>query len=257
LSLDQTSRKDVEVVGGKAANLGELASLRLPVPRGFVIPVSIRERLGEGRIGELEFERELTIGYERLGAPLVAVRSSATIEDSNALSFAGVFDSVLHVDQKSLRSAVERCWQSARSIRSAQYCRDHGLDPSTIKMAVVIQEMVSADYSGICFTCHPVTQRHDELYIEIAPGSGEAVVSGRITPNSYTYDVNKSTLIPVAEHKILGELRTETMHDLASSCVRIRDHFARPQDIEFCVKMDSVYFLQSRPITTLDQDQYL
>ena len=133
--------------------------------------------------------------------------------------------------------------------------------------------MIDADVSGIAFTTHPVIKDNDIILIEAIYGLGEAIVSGMVTPDSYTFSKDKKSIInkesEIQERKIIGagkgteevemkiseqykpKLSDEKIKELAKVCVEIENHYKKPQDIEWCMKDDDIYILQSRPITTL------
>lgn len=301
--LDRLIGADAKDVGGKAANLGELHSLGLYVPKGFVIPADVAtifldtcfaqaEKLLEAPSARIisdfasdfhslvlqtplepEIETAILGAFESLNAPLVSVRSSATMEDSATISFAGIFDTFLGIQKDAMLCAVKKCWLSLYSKRALDYYNTYGIDLRQPRMGVIIQTMIDPDVSGVCFTANPISGNEHELYIEAVWGTGEALVSGRVTPDTYLYDAQAQTItsrnlstqetksiwrdghiidIAIASSLVCEQKISDTLiHKLASSCKRIREHYERPQDIEFAIKNDSIFFLQSRPITTL------
>lgn len=135
---------------------------------------------------------------------MVAVRSSATAEDSSIASWAGELDSYLNVSEKNLLESVKKCWSSLFTPRAIFYRVEKKLHKTPVSVAVVIQKMVQAEVSGICFTVHPVTKDYTQMVIEAGYGLGEAVVGGMITPD--TYIINKSKIKPAGK-----KLKTETL----------------------------------------------
>lgn len=122
----------------------------------------------------------------------LAVRSTATAKDLLGASFAGQHDSFLNVrGEQALLDAVKRCWSSLWTARALEYRARQGLAPSTVWMAVVVQQMVAAEASGIMFTANPLSGARDEIAIDAAWGLGEAVVGGLVTPDHIV--VNKTT----------------------------------------------------------------
>lgn len=206
---------------------------------------------------------------------LVAVRSSATAEDSSVASWAGELESYLNTTRKNLLGRVKDCWSSLFTQRAIVYRYEKGLRKSKVSVAVVVQKMVQAEIAGICFTTHPVTKDKNQLIIEAGWGLGEAIVGGHITPDSYV--VNKKTWalmdINVSEQekmitrkktgigsewvKVPNKLRTKQKLDgkqiveLAKLCTKIEQHYKYPCDIEWALESGKFYIVQSRPITTL------
>src|SRR3712207_920398 len=221
----ETLRRDaVELGGGKGANLGELITAGLPVPPGFcVTTAAYRRAVAEaGLAGAIEkalrdvrtddpasaevasalitirledlplpddLTREILAAYRALGAPPVAVRSSATTEDLPGASFAGQQATLLNVrGEDALLDAVRRCWGSLWSARAIAYRERQGFRHDQVAIAVVVQRLVPAEVSGVLFTANPVSGARDELVINAALGFGEAIVGGLTTPDSFTLD---------------------------------------------------------------------
>ena len=211
-------------IGGKGQSLARLASAGLPVPNGFHIttaayddfiadhhledpieaqlatvsdPASQATDQAASAIAALITSHEIppamaadiVRAYQRLGSPPVAVRSSATAEDLPDASFAGqqeTFLNVSGVDQ--LLEAVRRCWASLWTARAISYRAQHQIKPDKISLAVVVQELIDAEASGIVFTADPVTGDDTMIEINAAWGLGEAVVGGQVTPDAITVE---------------------------------------------------------------------
>ncbi len=224
LWLDQISKSDLLLVGGKGANLGEMSKAGFPVPRGFCITTSAyrrqieetiigrnlpgllagpRETLSEA-LGPLflntsilpEIETEIRDAYRRIGeGARVAVRSSATAEDLPEASFAGQQETFLGISGvEALLLAVRRCWASLWSSRAIHYREKQGINHASVGLAVVVQEMVAADVAGVMFTVNPVTGAADEAVITASYGLGEAVVSGLVIPDTYVVSKQRLTI---------------------------------------------------------------
>ena len=119
----------------------------------------------------------------------MAVRSSATAEDLPFASFAGQQDTFLNVvGADAVLAAVRQCWASLWTDRAVSYRAAQGIDPSTVSLAVVVQQMVDAAVAGVLFTANPVTGRRHEAVIDASPGLGEAVVSGAVNPDHFVVD---------------------------------------------------------------------
>jgi len=234
-------RIDHEPVGGKAAQLAQLARLGLRVPEGFVIVGA-----GPGRLPP-----ELDECSARLGGA-VAVRSSALGEDSAEASFAGQFETVLGVEgAPAIRQAVERCLASATGPQAQAY-RDEMRTQGDVQMAIVVQRMVDAAAAGVIFTADPVNGQRDRVVVNAVPGLGEALVGGYRTPDHFVLS-REGTLLeraaqaepPVVDEARLGQLLREALE--------AEEGLGYPLDLEWAIgKDDRVYWLQARPITTLD-----
>ena len=213
---------DVASAGGKAASLGELTRAGLRVPAGYVVTAeafglamgtldpdgSLRDEISGlpaddlGAIGRAaaglraritaaplppEVAAEITLAHDRLGAPAVAVRSSATLEDSPEASFAGLQDTYLAVRGiDAVLDRVRSCWASLYNDESVAYRRRLGLPERGLAMAVVIQRMLSTRAAGVMFTRSPVTGDRSVVAIEGTWGLGSALVAGEVTPDSFT-----------------------------------------------------------------------
>ena len=300
---------DVAQVGGKGANLGELTRARLPVPEGFVLTASafaaamddagVTAKLHQlfsstdpDRSAELaqqstEMRRLvrdagmpagmrsiLGAAYRRLGTNVrVAVRSSATAEDSGGVSFAGMHETFTNVSgETDLVDAVSACWASAFGERVIAYRKAQRMtDVPTI--AVVVQKMVDAARAGVIFTADPATSDTGRIVIEAAFGLGESVVSGAVEPDTYTLTKEGPRLLNARVGKkafkitrtASGQQRIDLPPDeaaarvltddealtLARLALQVEDHYRSPQDMEWAEEGGRFFLVQSRPITTL------
>lgn len=211
---------------------------------------------------------------ERSGGGFVAVRSSATAEDSDIASWAGELESYLNTTSKTLLANVKKCWSSLFTSRAIFYRKEKNLHNRHVSVAVAVQEMVESEISGITFTVHPVTMDKNQMIIEAGWGLGEAIVSGAITPDSYVIskkdwsimDINISKQekqivrclkkgakwTPVSKSKQEKQiLDGRQIVELAKICLSIEKHYKKPQDIEWAYRAGKFYITQSRPITTL------
>ena len=241
------SPMDIARVGGKGASLVRLVSAGLPVPPGFCLATTAYDRfvadngLGpriEGALSSVdpddtqalekvsnEIAKVFDEGWmpEDVAAavagsyaslpgsdPAVAVRSSATAEDLPGLSFAGQYETYLNVQGfGAVLAAVEKCWASLWTARAIAYRLRHGIDQSTVSLAVIVQCLVPAKAAGVLFTANPVTGAQDEAVISAAWGLGEAIVSGLVTPDTIT--VEKAT----------GRVRSQIVADKERMSVRV------------------------------------
>lgn len=204
----------------------------------------------------------------------VAVRSSATAEDLPQASFAGQQETYLNIrGEDQLLDAVKKCWASLWTARAIAYRANQSIDPHTVALAVVVQEMVDAEFSGILFTANPITGHRDEMVINAAWGLGEAIVSGRVSPDTITvekttgkvkqYDVAKKTVRTVLAESGTGEetlkgwrarskvMKEAQVHELVGMARSIESFYGSPQDIEFCFARNQFFIVQSRPITAM------
>ena len=308
-------KRDVDFAGGKGANLGELTRARLPVPPGFVIGApayvafcetgGLRDRIAaqldgldvddtamlsetSERVREMILEeplpdwleRQVRDAYGELSSgdltAAVAVRSSATAEDTESASFAGMNETFLNVlGAEALIDAVRRCWASLFGGRTVFYRAKRGFSQAGMDIAVVVQRQIASTRSGVMFTIDPSTGRADRIVIEGSFGLGEAVVSGSVSPDRYVVD--KPTLTTIAREVRRKELVIEPVADggtvtralpekeatrpvltdaevrrLGELAVKIERHYAAPQDTEWAFDADAeVWMLQSRPVTSV------
>lgn len=190
--------------------------------------------------GEIQNQEEILSELESL-EPLYAVRSSSVSEDSDSSSFAGMHHTGLEVTDSEVLEEMKKCWASLFSDRALIYRLTKKLKPYE-EMAVIVQEMVDADISGVLFTENP--DGSDEIYIESAEGLGEKLVSGEITPAKAKLERESLEIV-----KQETGLSSSELKKLAEKSLEIEEQFGSPQDIEWCVKDGEIFFLQSRPIT--------
>lgn len=311
LPLPEVGAADRAVAGGKGASLGELSRAGVTVPRGFVITTAAFTRAMTGldpagtipaEIGRLDPGDSEAIGsaaqrvrrlvtqallpadlaeqigqcYAALGGHAVAVRSSATGEDSTEASFAGLQDTYLWVrGTGAIIDRVRACWASLYNTEAVSYRRRMGIGEAGLAMAVVVQSMVDARCAGVMFTCSPTTGDRSVIAVEGSWGLGSAMVSGDVTPDSYvvskvTGEVVRRTVAAklklhrmddggcgVAVADVPGPLREQPcltddqLRTLARLGRQVEDHYGAPQDIEWAIASgdSSVLLLQSRPET--------
>jgi len=206
----------------------------------------------------------------------VSVRSSATAEDLGDASFAGQQDSFINVKGNTeLIEKVKRCFASIFTARSLYYRKKKGFD-DFVGIAAVVQKMINSDKSGVMFSRHPV-KNNDEILIEAVFGQGEGIVSGKIKPDQYIIKRNLEIVGEKVSDKKLAIIRTSggqtktiqltpeksnqrvlktyEIKQLAEYAIKLEDHYKKPQDIEFATEGEEIYILQTRPITTLKENQ--
>ncbi|MEA3424583.1 MAG: PEP/pyruvate-binding domain-containing protein [Bacillota bacterium] len=247
---------DKNIFGGKAANLGFLLSKKFNVPGGVAIGMKDRE---DYDIKEIKKHLKQD--------KLYSVRSSSTIEDSEDYSFAGQFETVLGVNYNKLEESIVKVFDSQNNTRVLNYL---GETAKSEYFGVVIEEMVEADLSGVIFTVNPVNSDRNQLYIEAIYGLGENIVSGLVNTDKYLMDKFKKEIIDVnssvKDKKLVIEndnlidksifdeepsLKYEMCLKVLDMAMAIENAYGKPQDIEFAIKNDEIFILQSRPITTL------
>ena len=306
--FSKINKSSVDEAGGKGASLGEMTNAGIPVPPGFVLLSNAFDRFLEetdlnleidARLKEINIEdtnsidktsnvlrdvihdtkmpedlaEEILKSFDELDVEFVAVRSSATAEDSAVASWAGELDTFLNVTKENVVEKVKECWSSLFTPRAIFYRHEKDLLDAHVSVAVVIQKMVQSEISGIAFTVHPVTEDRDQMIIEAGFGLGEAIVSGQITPDSYIISKSEMNIIDINigqqskrldrgvegdnVWQDLGEggekqkLTGKQIIELAELCKKIEDHYGFPCDIEWAFVDGEFYITQSRPITTL------
>lgn len=302
------NKHDVLIAGGKGASLGEMTQVKIQVPAGFVIlslafdnfleksnlKMEVKNILKSIKINNTkhiensskkicklilntkfpkDIADEIKKEFIKLKAPLVAIRSSATAEDSSAASWAGELESYLNTTEKNLLDSVKKCWASLFTSRAIVYRFNKGMSKQKVSVAVVVQKMVQSEISGITFTVHPVTANKDQMVIEAGYGLGEAIVGGMVTPDTYIISKkNKKILCKNISKQIImisksskgtkeqtvskikqskQKLTDKQIIKLAEICKDIESHYKKPQDIEWALEKGKFYITQSRPITTL------
>jgi pyruvate,water dikinase len=306
LWLSQVDKRLAPYVGGKAANLGEMLKSKLPVPNAFVInsfayQTFVKENKLSSKIRDLlkfinykdpnslnktskaikkivqesDIPKEIVDNilryYRNLGKnTLVAVRSSATNEDSKTASFAGQQDTFLNVKgEKNLIKAILEGWASLFEPRAIFYRHEEKINQDKVTMSLVIQKMINSESSGVMFTIDPITQDTSSIVIEAIYGLGEYIVQGD------HYEVDKNTF-RISQKKVepqkimlrlkngdnkgmkLGnaqgsqqKLKDEDIVLLAKLGKTIEKHYNYPQDIEWAKEGKTIYIVQTRPVTTI------
>ena len=229
--FNEVTRKDIPLVGGKGANLGEMTNARIPVPPGFIVTASayfdfleatgISEQIrtllkpldtnNSTQLQEIsakvkdvimsatmpeETATAIRQAYTTMGNGLVAVRSSATAEDLPEASFAGQQATFLNINgEDEVVDAVQRCWASLFEPRAIFYREENGFEHFKVGIAVPVQRMVQSDASGVMFTVEPTTSDRSKITIEAVLGLGEMIVSGDVTPDHYVVSKNDMKIV--------------------------------------------------------------
>jgi pyruvate,water dikinase len=266
--LHKGAEQSARSIGGKGANLSRLARAGHQVPQGFAISADafagylvhngaglgadqamLVERIKSGAFPD-ELQSQILHAYSEMGEGQVAVRSSATDEDSAGASFAGQHATLLDVsDKTALIDAVRACWASLFSDEAMSYRRAQGKSAEAPRMGVVVQRMVRSETSGVAFTIDPVRGEDSVIVVDAVRGLGEALVSGRATPDHHR--VQKDGL-SIAHREVRGDspvLSDQNVVDLAKRAMAIEALFGAPQDIEWAIAGGEIWILQSRPVT--------
>jgi pyruvate,water dikinase len=309
----ELSRADVPYAGGKGANLGELMRAGLPVPPGFVIGApayaafcdsgGLRGRIAarlasldtadtgalaeasrdvRGMMHDEPMPEDVEVAIREAYAALagkdgpVAVRSSATAEDTESASFAGMNETFLNVrGADALVDAVRRCWSSLFGQRVIAYRAFRDLGQAEMDIAVVVQRQIPATRAGVMFTIDPATGAEDRLVIESALGLGESVVSGRVSPDRYVVEKGTQAILardvrvkrlaievaagggtvarePTGKEALEPALTDGEVREIAELGTRVERHYGAPQDTEWAIDAEGrIWMLQSRPVTAV------
>jgi phosphohistidine swiveling domain-containing protein len=246
-----------EMTVGQAADQLALYFVQAPIPREVV--------------------NEVLAASSPLNNRRVSVRSSATCEDSASSAWAGQLDTYLDVKPEDIVERLRDCWLSIFKGSALAYGAYHGYGPGHVRVAVVIQEMVASDVSGIGFSVHPVTQEPDFMLIEACLGLGEAIVSGKIVPDQYVIERSTGAILDrsvgaqrsglflerggskanwrnLDERGSKPKLSDEQVLEYSNLLSRIQDHYGFPVDTEWAFQDGQFWLLQARPITTLAEE---
>ena len=260
----KTTEDSLERIGGKGRSLAKMACAGFEVPGGFLVTTDayrffvadnnlqaqildlakpklrdgypVFESSSEAITGLIlstsmasAIAEDIRAAYAELGREdlPVAVRSSANAEDLPGFSFAGQQETFLNVrGADALVNAVQKCWASLWTAQAISYRHQNGIPQDSVAMAVVVQEMVPSEVSGILFTSNPATGERSELIINASFGLGEAVVGGQVTPD--TYIVNRNDLTDF--ETILGPKEHQVVYD-GDQGVRLEEVKGKERDI--------------------------
>ena len=312
--LDVNQNVDERIVGPKAASLFRMMRIGFTVPPGFCITEAVfREHLQANKfttqiksaldelakakpeakrsiLSELRqavvnapladiIRDDIENNYRTLGADRLAVRSSATAEDLPGRSFAGQYDTYLGVvGLASCIDAIKKCWASLWTERAYDYRQKNGFDHLKVSMAVIVQSLIPADAAGVIFTADPVSGSSSRIIVEACFGLGQALVSGKVTPDRFIVSKSNLKIISrrVSEKKTeyvvdnVGSVKEKTLEDeqacipcidrktakkLAKLARKAGTKFGCPQDIEWAISANKIFFLQARPITAIPPEK--
>ncbi len=276
-------------IGGKAKNLVRLEKMGMNVPKWAVIPQEvlldqipdqIKKEEIKNEFQNLIVPEEIIVclkqyfgnGYE---SKTYAVRSSAIDEDGIRFSFAGQYETFLHVAFSEIEEKVKAIWQSVVSERVIKYREENNLSLQ-FGIGVIVQEMISAEVAGVAFGIDPVSGNQESKVISAVYGLGEGLVSGELDADTFTLTPNGSTeklahkthafvksssgtgiekIEIKTERKNSPTLQDGQLNEIASLLDKLNSELGTPQDIEFAFHNETFYLLQTRPITTLGNKQ--
>jgi pyruvate,water dikinase len=312
----EVGKDDVGMVGGKGANLGEMTNAGIPVPPGFIVTAAayfdfieeaglhnkiqtllapldihdsrqlwdvaakVQKLIEDAKMPDWLAE-EIEKAYEKTGAGLVAVRSSATAEDLPEASFAGQQATFLNIEgKKQVVEAVQDCWASLFGARAIFYRQEQGFDHFKVGIAVPVQKMVQSESAGVMFTVEPTTSDRERITIEAVLGLGEMIVSGDVTPDHYEVSKADNTIIRkeiksqewklvrdtsdkgddpnvkidlTPEEQKKQKVSDEEILKLAAIGRQLEEHYQFPQDIEWATEKGEIFIVQTRPVTTIKE----
>ena len=281
--IDFNYKEKINNAGNKAKFLIELKNNNFNVPDGFVVDsdtyseeisnnkldkeiTKCLNRLNKENISEIskeiitlfdsfKFSNNTISEIEELlsESKLYAVRSSGTKEDLDNYSFAGQYQTFLNVKKEDVLNKIIGCYKSMFSEVILSYFINNNISTDCLKMSVIVQEMVSSEYSGICFTVDPISGNDKTMLIEIGEGLGENIVSGQNKPEQYYFNWYENKCeIPKNNHYIDEKL----LRKISIEFSKIMQYFGYPCDIEFAIVKNEMYILQARKITKIEYQGY-
>ena len=231
--------------GAKARNLSILQKMGLKIPKSFVIPFEAFEEYRvdkeSGICSVMKFLEKILDKNKRY-----SVRSSANTEDSSLFSFAGQFETQLNCENlNDVKKAIERTWISANGEKPTIYKSDLGQSDVNFKMAVIVQEMVAPEFSGVVFTKNPLTGL-DEVIVETVDGYCDSLVQKGVTPERWVYNWGKLVEFPENRPK-----RSHIILKIIETAIKIGKKLDASIDLEWAYDGCDIFWLQMREITTL------
>ena len=281
--IDFNYKEKISNVGNKAKFLIEMKNNNFNVPDGFVVDsdtyseeirnnkldkeiTKCLNRLNKENISEIskeiitlfdsfKFSNNTINKIEELlsESKLYAVRSSGTKEDLDNYSFAGQYQTFLNIKKDDVLNKIIGCYKSMFSEVILSYFVNNNISTDYLKMSVIVQEMVSSEYSGICFTVDPISGNDKTMLIEIGEGLGENIVGGQNKPEQYYFDWYENKCeIPKNNHFIDEKM----LMNISIEFKKIMEYFGYPCDIEFAIVKNELYILQARKITKIEYQGY-
>ena len=279
--FDHCPLPDIAEVGGKAQSLMRLFQAGYPVPEGFILTTSFfepwltrlqrtpawEEFLGADpshlssicrRLQQIIEDCRLSLDQQTILTEQLshwqkdmslAVRSSSPEEDLQRASFAGAYRTVLGVKASQVHAVLPAIVSSSLNHGLVLYKQNREIDPTRPRLAVIIQEQVPSEVSGIAFSCHPVNGDRSQVVIESYWGLGPIVVEGRVSPDHFVVD--KATKSVLAHTSSSGSLAEDQLQALVTLLLDVERNYECPIDMEWAIKGDELFILQVRSITGL------
>jgi phosphohistidine swiveling domain-containing protein len=284
--FEEIRKRELALAGGKGASLVRMTQAGLPVPPGYIVlstafdefinraglRVQIRDllesiRRGDGKAVRIahkiqntihctpiprDIRRDIHHHFQSLGSHHVAVRSSANVEDSATSAWAGQFETYLNTTRSTLLRNIKRCWAAAFSSHVILYWQAKRTQQKAVTMAVIVQSMVRSEVSGISFSTNFQEANNNEIVIEAAPGLGDKIVRGQVSPDRWVVNKRFHKLIPVspAPHGLMGDSAVRKLAKLVSRAEKL---FCFPVDVEWAYARKKLFLLQARPISVQRQ----
>jgi len=284
--INNKSGADSQIVGGKAANLIILANNGISVPDAFFLTIFafeqfikenalekdietlvlkttlpgvlhkgsslLRKKIINGEVSA-SLKKKIETEFNKRNFNKVSVRSSVNLEDGIKSSFAGQFESYLFVKKDQLINKMLQIWASTFSPRVLVYALKNGVCPSLLKPGLIIQEMVDADVAGVAFTRNLLNGNSNQMIIESCVGTGDKMVDGLVEPNRYLIDRFTKRLVSHTIKNKKTKLKASTLSSLVLTFLEIEDLYGLPQDIEWAIKDEQIYILQSRNLVGINR----
>ena len=272
-NLGALQTQDFQQAGGKAASLARMIQADLPVPPGLVILPQAFDQSGISAQTWQKTQKMILKFREDKPQISFAVRSSAVSEDSDQTSFAGEFESYLNAgEDMEILSAINQVYDSRLTERVKVYSQNRGISSSHF-ISVIVQQLVSAESSGVMFTANPLTANTNEVMINAAWGLGESIVGGLVNTDNIIVDkvskritqekiAQKETMTILSKHgtqltsvpenqRMEKVLKQNQILELMGLGLKIENLFGKPMDIEWVYADGQFQIVQARPITSL------
>ncbi|HEY6807104.1 MAG TPA: PEP/pyruvate-binding domain-containing protein [Pyrinomonadaceae bacterium] len=288
--LQSPKARNRKLSGGKAANLNQLINLGHLVPPGIVVSTlsfdrflddnnlrtkirrslsrirldnhdtislasrTIKAYIDEALIPDIVRVKVMKLITSKLGETL-AVRSSATAEDSRNSSWAGLFDSYLEISKQDVFEYIKKTWASYFNARAISYNLKTYKGIGNYSFAVIVQNMINSEKSGIAFSINPESKDQNKIVIEATAGLGEQLVSGKRKPVALVLDKSRLTLTKSFSPHLKKLLSLNEVTELGSRTKMLERQFKMPVDIEWAIEGKKLFILQVRPITALTKSR--
>lgn len=246
-SLEQISNMSVDLVGGKAANLGKLIRAGIQVPPGYLFDTTLFDKFISQKVVSKSIYKDIAQIRGSLGGA-VALRSSGNCEDGDEISMAGVFETFYvqaKENQEQLETKVQNLYKQALSEEVEKYAELHGINPKQMKMALIVQKLIQSEYSGVIY----IDPDKNQLLIGYCKGFGNQLVDQETSGSALLIDSTTGIIVQSRgfERIPLSNATIQELVNVSQKISELYDHV--PQDIEFAIEKEQLYILQSRPLT--------